>query len=92
MKKILTNLLASIAVICFALFALLSLSFHFGYLYYYEFYTMDSVVASIVWTALLIIISMIFEGNKSYEGFFHIIAWHSCPHRFYYFGGNRVIY
>ena len=60
MKKILTDLLASIAIICFALFALLSLSFHFGYLYYYEFYTMDSVVASIVWTALLIIISIFF--------------------------------
>ncbi len=60
MKKILIVLLALLSSIIFILFALLSLKFHFDYLYYYEFYTTDSVVASIVWVAILIVISILF--------------------------------
>lgn len=60
MKKIVIALLASLSAILFILFALLSLQFHFGYLYYYEFYTTDSVVASIVWVAILLVISILF--------------------------------
>ena len=60
MKKILIVLLSLLSAIIFILFALLSLHFHFGYLYYYEFYTMDSVVASIVWVAILLFISILF--------------------------------